>query len=138
MLLWYPARFANSDSGFPVLNKIRLVAFDLDDTLWPCMPVIESAEAALYDWLQQYYPRITDHHSPADLVELRKEFARRDRIFTIDLSLMRREFLRYLADRHDYHGPTVSAEAFDVFFHARQQVEFLIERLSELRPETIG
>lgn len=107
-----------------MLDKIQLIAFDLDDTLWPCMPVIESAEKTLYGWLQQNYPRITDNHSPADMVTLRKEFTRRDQLFSVDLTLMRREFLRYLADRHDYHGPTVSAEAFDVFFHARQQVEF--------------
>lgn len=107
-----------------MLDNIRLVAFDLDDTLWPCMPVIHSAEVALYEWLQQNYPRITENHSPEDMVELRKDFTRRDQLFSIDLSLMRREFLRYLADRNDYHGPTVSAEAFEVFFHARQQVEF--------------
>lgn len=107
-----------------MLNKIRLVAFDLDDTLWPCMPVIKSAEVTLYNWLQENYPRITDNHSQDEMVELRKEFTRRDRLFSIDLSLMRREFLRYVADRYDYHGPTVAAEAFDIFFHARQQVDF--------------
>ena len=107
-----------------MLHKIRLIAFDLDDTLWPCMPVIEAAEQQLYDWLGQYYPRITDNHSPESMVEERKTFTQRDPLFGIDLSLMRREFLRYIADRHGYHGPTVSAEGFEVFFNARQQVTF--------------
>ncbi len=115
-----------------MLDKIRLVAFDLDDTLWPCMPVIRMAEDALYAYLRENYPRITDTHSPADMVELRRDFTRRDPLFSIDLTLMRKEFLRSLADRHNYHGPTVSAEAFDVFFHARQQVEFYDDVLPTL------
>ena len=31
---------------------IRCIAFDLDDTLWACKPVIEHAEQRFYAWLQ--------------------------------------------------------------------------------------
>ena len=35
---------------------IRVVAFDLDDTLWHVDPVIIRAEEKLGDWLQQEVP----------------------------------------------------------------------------------
>ena len=28
---------------------IKVISFDLDDTLWPCRPVIQRAEQRLYD-----------------------------------------------------------------------------------------
>jgi FMN phosphatase YigB (HAD superfamily) len=31
--------------------RIRLITIDLDDTVWPCAPVIRDAEQALYAWL---------------------------------------------------------------------------------------
>ncbi|MCX7079975.1 MAG: HAD family hydrolase, partial [Pseudomonas sp.] len=35
---------------------IKLITFDLDDTLWDTAPVIVSAEAVLRDWLAQQAP----------------------------------------------------------------------------------
>ena len=36
--------------------SIRLITFDLDDTLWNVAPVIEGAEAELHDWLARHAP----------------------------------------------------------------------------------
>ena len=36
--------------------SIRLITFDLDDTLWNVAPVIEGAEAELRDWLGRHAP----------------------------------------------------------------------------------
>ena len=33
------------------LNNIKLISFDLDDTLWPCLQTIRMAEARTYDCL---------------------------------------------------------------------------------------
>ncbi len=119
------------------MKDITVIAFDLDDTLWPCMPVIEHAEVMLYRWLQQHYPRISADFSAEDLVELRKQFMRREERFSIDLSLMRYEFLKYLAVEAEYDPERVSRDGFEVFYHARQQVSFYddvipcLERLSK-------
>ena len=111
-------------TGLLVLQQARIIAFDLDDTLWPCMPVIRRAEVSLYQWLAEHYPRITEALDPEQMVESRREFTARDRRYSIDLTGMRRDFLHYLGERFDYDGRQVAEAGFDVFFHARQQVEF--------------
>jgi putative hydrolase of the HAD superfamily len=35
---------------------VKAVLFDLDDTLWPIVPVIARAEQLLFDWLRQNAP----------------------------------------------------------------------------------
>ena len=35
---------------------IRVIAFDLDDTLWYVGPVIKRAESILADWLEKEVP----------------------------------------------------------------------------------
>jgi len=119
------------------LKDITVIAFDLDDTLWPCMPVIDHAEATLYQWLEQHYPRISTAFSPGELIEQRKQFMTREHRFTIDLSLMRHEFLKYLAIEARYDPERLSRDGFEVFYLARQQVSFYddvipcLERLSK-------
>ena len=115
-----------------MLDKVSVIAFDLDDTLWPCLPVIRHAEETLYRWLQQHYPRITDRHDPAAMVTLRQEFSRREARYRIDMTALRREFLQFLAEMHDYEAASLVDAAFDVFFHARQQVEFYDDVLPSL------
>lgn len=36
--------------------SIKLITFDLDDTLWDTAPVIASAEVVLRDWLEANAP----------------------------------------------------------------------------------
>ncbi len=45
-----------------MFKKVKLITFDLDDTLWPCIPVIQCAENELYGWLKENTPAITDHY----------------------------------------------------------------------------
>lgn len=107
-----------------MLNHINVIAFDLDDTLWPCMPTIQRAEQVLYRWLQRYYPRITEGYDPEQLVAYRREFSRRDPRYAIDMTGMRLDFLQHLGETHDYDGEQLARKGFDVFFEVRQQVEF--------------
>jgi putative hydrolase of the HAD superfamily len=107
-----------------LLDDIDIIAFDLDDTLWPCMPTIEYAEETLYQWLAQNFPRITDRHSPEDMISIRKQLMFQDERFTVDLTLMRYEFLKQLAREAGYDSNTVSEAGFEVFYEARQQVSF--------------
>ena len=38
--------------------SLRLITFDLDDTLWDVAPVMHGAEASLRDWLAVQAPRL--------------------------------------------------------------------------------
>lgn len=107
-----------------MFKHISIIAFDLDDTLWPCMPTIVHAEETLYQWLAQHYPRVTQRYSPEQMIELRKQFTASDEIYAVDLSGMRYEFLRYLGELLDYDADQLSRDGFEVFFEARQRVEF--------------
>ena len=93
------------------------------------MPTIRHAEETLYQWLQQNFPRITQNCDPARMVELRREFSRREKRYSIDMTALRCDFLHHLGELHDYDGGHVSARGFDIFFEARQRVEFYADVL---------
>ena len=40
-------------------EMIKVIGFDLDDTLWDVMPVIKSAEKKLSDWVLSKIPEIS-------------------------------------------------------------------------------
>ena len=107
-----------------MFKEVTVIAFDLDDTLWPCMPTIHRAETTLYGWLEEHYPRITERYNPEQLVECRRDFSGLDPRYRVDMTTMRIDFLRHIGDQHDYDGARLSRNGFEVFFEARQQVEF--------------
>jgi putative hydrolase of the HAD superfamily len=107
-----------------LFDKISVIAFDLDDTLWPCMPTIQRAEKATYDWLQRHYPRITDHYSESGLFEFRKNFMHSDAAFRVDLSHMRRAMLAQLAEDFDYKTERLVEQGFELFYRLRHDVSF--------------
>lgn len=121
-----------------MLHQITVIAFDLDDTLWPCAPTIEHAEETLYVWISEQYPRITERYSRAEIFDRRKRFTSDNPQFAIDMTLMRHEFLRFLALESNYNADRLVEDGFEVFFHARQQVTFYddvlpsLERLKKL------
>ena len=120
-----------------MLQQVTIIAFDLDDTLWPCAPTLEYAEETLYCWLENEYPRITQRYDRQQLVRLRKQFMTENPEYCVDMSLMRHQFLRLLASESDYDADIVEDRGFAVFFHARQRVTFYddvipsLERLKE-------
>ena len=100
---------------------IRCVAFDLDDTLWACKPVIMQAEQRFYDWLAAHYPRITENHSPAELIQNREAFMREYPELHYNLTRLRKNWLTALATDHDYSTALVEP-GFQVFWLARNEV----------------
>jgi HAD superfamily hydrolase (TIGR01509 family) len=110
---------------------IRCIAFDLDDTLWDCKPVIARAEQRFYAWLQTHYPRITERHSPHELVQKRINYMQQYPELHYNLTRLRKEWLTTLAEEHDY--PTTLVEpGFEVFWLARNEVTFFAGTLEVL------
>ncbi len=104
----------------PVMT-IKLLGFDLDDTLWPCMPTILAAERIHYQWLQNNVPRLCQHYDARQLMEKRQGFLSAHPELAHDLSLARRRFLAAVAEELSIPGDWVD-EAFAVFYRARQKV----------------
>jgi FMN hydrolase / 5-amino-6-(5-phospho-D-ribitylamino)uracil phosphatase len=107
-----------------LFRHIKIIAFDLDDTLWPCMPVIQQAEATLFQWLSKHYPRITQDVDQVGMVNKRLVFTDKNPELAADLTELRKQFLHELAQAAGYQPIEVSHQGFEIFFHARQQVSF--------------
>lgn len=116
-------------------TSIRLICFDLDDTLWPCAPVIQAAEERLYTWLCRQAGRLTEHHDIPSLREHRLQLARLRPSLAHDMTALRIHSLRELLQEHGYE-PDWAHEAVEVFLSARNAVtpyEDVIPVLMELR-----
>lgn len=109
----------------------QVLSLDLDDTLWPVAPVIAQAERALYAWLQHRYPAAVRGHSIETMRALRARVAERYPGQNHDLS-----FLRHRALAEQFHATghpeSLADEALEVFFAARNQVEFYPDVLPAL------
>lgn len=116
-------------------GDVRVISFDLDDTLWPITPVIQRANAALFAWLATHYPCITDGHTPESLHAVCLDFMQARPALKHDLSAMRIAFLRHLGAQAGYDDDFAEA-AFAVFFTERNrvalypEVEAVLQRLS--------
>lgn len=114
---------------------VRLICFDLDDTLWPCRPVIEAAELACYDWLTCQAPRLTQRYDPVRLREHRLALAHASPQIAHDLTEVRRRSLAELLEATGY-SPTLAQRASDVFRAARNRVtpfDEVLDALARLR-----
>jgi FMN hydrolase / 5-amino-6-(5-phospho-D-ribitylamino)uracil phosphatase len=100
-----------------------VLSFDLDDTLWPVGPVIAAAESELLSWLRVRYPRTVSGHSIETLRELRAEVTRRYPEHGHDLTFLRHRALKDLFGAAG-HEESLADDALEVFFAARNRVEF--------------
>jgi len=107
-----------------VLNDVRAVAFDLDNTLWDVEPVLARAEARLLEWLHLHCPRIPEQVSLADMRAAREELARAEPHNAHDVTYLRLTALERHARECGY-GADLAARAFEVFLAARCEVEVL-------------
>ena len=108
------------------MNNIRTITLDLDDTLWAIHPVIKRAEARLYAWMSDNYPRITELFDPDDLLEVRSQVMAEHKDRLHDLTFLRRTILARLGAAAGY-GEHYVDEAFAVFIEARNEVTLFPE-----------
>ncbi len=104
-----------------LLERARLITVDLDDTLWPCGPVIGHAEATLYDWLAVNAPSLTADYDLDALRIHRKELAEREPERAHNLTWLRHRHLSILLQQFGY-APDMADEGVEVFRRARNQV----------------
>lgn len=100
---------------------IKAVLFDLDDTLWPIVPVIDRAEKLLHDWLERYVPAVAQQVTIEGLRKRRQMLMATDPVYQLDLralrhAVMTEAFLDYGED------PALVEKAMDVFSKARNEV----------------
>jgi FMN hydrolase / 5-amino-6-(5-phospho-D-ribitylamino)uracil phosphatase len=109
-----------------MLDRIRAVAFDLDNTLWDVAPVIERAEARLHEWLHEHCPRIPEQISLEDMRAAREALAREEPHNAHDFTYLRVTALARHARECGYEEE-VAQRAFEVFFAARNELDLFAE-----------
>lgn len=103
------------------MSVIRAVLFDLDDTLWPIVPVIERAENILYAWLQCEAPAVARQVTIDSMRKRRQALMATDPVYQLDLRALRHAVL---AEAFTGCGEDVAKvnQAMEVFSRARNEV----------------
>lgn len=106
------------------LASIAAISLDLDDTLWAFGPAVIRAEQTLHDWLLQQAPRTAAVlTSPQVLGELRARFQASRPDLAHNLRELRLGSIRMALELAD-EDTALAQAAYDVFFAARQRVDF--------------
>lgn len=109
--------------------SLRLIIFDLDDTLWDAPPVLESAETALHRWLAEHAPRLGDE-AGAQIRANRQWLLAQEPTLQIRISELRQRALQRSLCQAGYAEAEADALAQGAFAHflaARQQVALFPE-----------
>lgn len=118
-----------------MFEQVRGICFDLDDTLWPCEPVIRAAEQVCFDWLVDQAPDLADRYGIDELRAHRLALGGRRADIAHDLTEVRRQSLIELLAQHGY-PVGLADQASDVFRAARNLVtpyDEVIDALAQLR-----
>lgn len=114
------------------MHRIRAITLDLDNTLWEIDPVIRRAEAALWLWLEENYPRIPESFSEGDVAVLREVIIEKYwKHKSHDYRFLRKKVLEMLAREAGYTADLVEP-AFKIFDDARNNVELYPDVLPDL------
>lgn len=106
---------------------IKLITFDLDNTLWPVNEVISRANKALMDWLQEYRPEITQAVGREAFLTIRQEILREKPEIIADLGALRIETIARaarLAGLSMQASNSTALAAFEIFMEQRNRVTF--------------
>ncbi len=111
---------------------ISAITFDLDDTLWPCAPVLRHAETVYHDWLQAHCPAAVIQYSSDELRAKRTQLLESFPQLRNDVSEWRLRATRELLAEFGVDEGRAE-EAFSAFLGARQQVCFYDDVMSGLQ-----
>ncbi|WP_213662510.1 HAD family hydrolase [Stutzerimonas stutzeri] len=114
--------------------NLRLITFDLDDTLWQAKPIIQGAERALRDWLTANAPLLGDFPIEA-LGAIRRMLIEREPALRHRISELRRRILFHALTDAGYdqtQAQQLTDEGFRVFLDARHAIELAPEVLPTL------
>jgi HAD superfamily hydrolase (TIGR01549 family) len=104
--------------------NIQILSFDLDDTLWNGSQVLIKAEKAMHQWMLANTPKVFEQFSKQALHDHKLAFIKNKPQFKNKISDARTAYLSDLFSQLNYQDYEIkSKQCFDVFYHARQQVE---------------
>jgi len=105
-------------------KEIKLITFDLDDTLWDNMPTITRAEIDTRKYIEERVGKI-EWGDLSDFLNLREELIKEDPSIAWDISKLRKEIFR---KKLAYVKPQslrdkIVEEAFTIFINKRHEIQ---------------
>ena len=116
--------------------EIKVITFDLDNTLWDVEPALLRAEQAQQEWLVQHRPGAVEAYDHAALWEFKKSVWKRHPQLAHHVSQMRIQMLYELQLAAGYspeQSHSGAEQAFAAFLKERHKVELYEEALVVLR-----
>ena len=106
-----------------MISKIKMITFDLDDTLWDNKPTITNAEIKTRSWIEERVGRV-DWGDFNDFLSLRQDLIKRDKSIAWDIGKLRieifKEKIKKLVSPDDVQK--ISEDAFNYFFKKRHEI----------------
>ena len=106
-------------------NPISVVTFDLDDTLWAVRPVLLKAEDIVFDWLEEFAPKLTDRFTAKSFMKWRWDIYANYPELAHQISQLRTITVQLPLEESGYstsEAKTLADQAFEIFIEARHQV----------------
>ena len=122
------------------MAMIKVITFDLDDTLWAVTPVLIRAEKRLGNWLNRHCPQLLQQFSMQGLRTMRVELIKSRPDLVHQITETRRYLLSTAMERVGIEAQRASEladEAMTVFMEARHDVE-LFDAVEEVIAELYG
>jgi len=109
-----------------VTTAIRLITFDLDDTLWNARPALEAGEAAQMSYLRNRFPSLALDTVPQELLSnVRQSLLHEQPELVHKISLFRETFIKRLLQSQgvpEDESTIAASEAFIAFLSHRHEV----------------
>lgn len=106
---------------------LRLITFDLDNTLWPVDEVIRQAERTCSEWIAEHHPQAAAALTAERIRQVRDRLVRERPDYLNNLTELRRDAMAWafvdsgFEEREARH---IAADAFLIFHDARNKVTF--------------
>lgn len=115
---------------------IKLLTFDLDNTLWDVDVVMLRANKATRDWIQEYHPDFAARFDFRQLAVCRDQAFRDNPDRLHDLTWLRKELMRLAfvsGGFSDADARRAAEDSFEVYYRERNRVDFFPDVLEVLQ-----
>jgi HAD superfamily hydrolase (TIGR01549 family) len=105
-------------------SVIKVIGFDLDDTLWDVAPVIRSAEKTLSNWVISRFPQVK--YGELQIKRARKKILQEDPAIGFQFTRMRKAILKEIFEaslKDPLTAEKLSQEGVEIFIKARSEVD---------------
>ncbi|GAA5131320.1 HAD family hydrolase [Alloalcanivorax gelatiniphagus] len=109
------------------MTGLKLITFDLDNTLWPVDEVIRQAERVTSDWIADRHPDAARALTSERIRAVRDRLVREQPDYLNSLTRLRRDAMAetfLAAGFGEQEARHIAADAFQVFHEARNRVSF--------------